>query len=361
MPKKDIKLRSEEVQDILTKTPHWMLRWGNIILLLLIFLFFLFSWFIRYPDIQYADAIITTQIPPQKIYANTSGLIDTLFVDNDQIVKKGEILGMIENTAKLKDVLFLREIIETIKIQQDSLYFPIDKIPLLSLGEIAPALAIFEKDYIDYSINKTLDIRYNQIKSNKISDAQLHLDLKSEREIERRKIKIAEDNRLFKNLIQSFKLLQEALKTWEFKYLLMTNLDGKVSFINTFIEKNQNVNQGELLFTIVPTEKNEYVAKIKIPVENSIKIKKNQDVNIKLFNYPETEYGMLKAKIESIPTSPNKEGFYLVQASLDSPLSTSYNIEIPFNTEMQGTAEIIIEDLRLLERFFYKLKGLFNN
>ena len=34
-------LRSEEVQDILTKVPHWMIRWGHVVILLLLFLVFL--------------------------------------------------------------------------------------------------------------------------------------------------------------------------------------------------------------------------------------------------------------------------------------------------------------------------------
>jgi len=39
-------------------------------------------------------------------------------------------------------------------------------------------------------------------------------------------------------------------------------------------------------------------------------------------------------------------------------LVTSYNKEIPFKQEMRGTAEIITEDLRLIERFFYQFKEL---
>lgn len=29
----NIELRSEEVQDILTKIPHWMIRWGSLVIL----------------------------------------------------------------------------------------------------------------------------------------------------------------------------------------------------------------------------------------------------------------------------------------------------------------------------------------
>ncbi|MEM9548782.1 MAG: HlyD family secretion protein, partial [Bacteroidota bacterium] len=37
-------------------------------------------------------------------------------------------------------------------------------------------------------------------------------------------------------------------------------------------------------------------------------------------------------------------------------LITSYKQEIEFRQEMSGTAEIITEDLRLIERFFYQFR-----
>ena len=46
----DIELRSEEVQDILTRVPHWMIRWGNIVVLLVLFSMMFGAFFIKYPD-----------------------------------------------------------------------------------------------------------------------------------------------------------------------------------------------------------------------------------------------------------------------------------------------------------------------
>lgn len=68
---KNIELRSEEVQEILTKTPHWMIRWGNLLILIIIILIFLFSWFIKYPDIITTEITITTQVPPEKLVAKS--------------------------------------------------------------------------------------------------------------------------------------------------------------------------------------------------------------------------------------------------------------------------------------------------
>ena len=118
------------------------------------------------------------------------------------------------------------------------------------------------------------------------------------------------------------------------------------------------VSAGDHICSIIPDHTGGYVARLKAPEANSGKITKGQKVNIKLFNYPVTEYGHISGRISSISTLPSPEGFYWVEVILTNELQTSYNIEIPFKLEMSGTAEIITEDLRLCERFFYRLKGI---
>lgn len=74
--KKELELRSEEVQDILSQIPHWMIQWGNVLIFSLIILVFIFSWLIKYPDILSSEITITTAIPPEKIVASTTGRIE---------------------------------------------------------------------------------------------------------------------------------------------------------------------------------------------------------------------------------------------------------------------------------------------
>jgi len=80
-----------------------------------------------------------------------------------------------------------------------------------------------------------------------------------------------------------------------------------------------------------------------------------------LANYPNQEFGMLVGKIKNISLISDKNGNYLIDVSLPNNLITTYNKELAFKQEMQGTAEIITEDLRLAERFFYQLRSVFDN
>lgn len=59
MPESNQKLRSEAVQDILTKVPHWMIMWGNTIMLLLVVLVFVLASIIEYPDVIEVNVQVT--------------------------------------------------------------------------------------------------------------------------------------------------------------------------------------------------------------------------------------------------------------------------------------------------------------
>jgi hypothetical protein len=174
-----IELRSEEVQEILTKVPHWMIRWGNSVFFLLIILLLALSWFIKYPDIINSDAIITTEIPPEKEYARASGKIDTIFVNDGQEILKREPLAIIENTANYQDVFFLKSIIDSITIQKQAFYFPIEKMPILFLGDIETSYALFENNYIQYILNKELQPFTNEAIANEVTKSELKRRLKN--------------------------------------------------------------------------------------------------------------------------------------------------------------------------------------
>ena len=63
--------------------------------------------------------------------------------------------------------------------------------------------------------------------------------------------------------------------------------------------------------------------------------------------------------LKTISVIPDADGNYIIDVILPEKLITSYKKEIPFKQEMSGVAEIITEDLRLMERFFYQLKDVF--
>ncbi|MCH8955783.1 hypothetical protein IIA28_10785 [candidate division KSB1 bacterium] len=102
-------LRSEEVQEILSYIPHWIIRWGISILFLTIIILLCASWIIKYPDIITSRVTLTTQNPPARVVAQASGKLTKLFVEENEYVEANAYLAAIENPAQIQNVFALKE------------------------------------------------------------------------------------------------------------------------------------------------------------------------------------------------------------------------------------------------------------
>src|SRR5258705_13538792 len=108
-------LRSDEVQDILTRVPHWMIRWGTLLIFGIVIMLFFTSWFLKYPDVVNSEIVITTNIPPEKLIAKTSGRIEAILVKDKATIQENTPLAIIENAANYKDVFLLKKLIDDAK------------------------------------------------------------------------------------------------------------------------------------------------------------------------------------------------------------------------------------------------------
>src|SRR5690554_8207165 len=91
--------------------------------------------------------------------------------------------------------------------------------------------------------------------------------------------------------------------------------------------EHQTINAGENTFVIIPQIQSDFVGKIKAPALNSGKIQIGQEVNIRLANYPDREFGIIKGTIKSISLTPDKENNLLIDVTLSGGLETSYKKE----------------------------------
>jgi multidrug resistance efflux pump len=424
MENTEIELRSEEVQEIFTRVPHWMIRWGSVVVLLILLTLFFVSWFIKYPDVITTQIVITTNIPPEKLVAKVPGKIEAILVKDKASILKNTPLAVIENSANYNDVFLLKSIVDTINIDKDK--FPFEKLKSAQLGEIEIFFAVFQKESIADDLNTKLQPyqvegtaqsyeaiqlkeRLSLLESQKsINQNELVLqknDLNryeklytkgiiAAQEIEKQRLIYLQSQKNYKgilstistlksslnelnknskttqineskenvnlerNVIQAFYGLKKAIKDWELNYVLRSSIDGKVSFLQLWAE-NQTVNAGDNVFAVIPTNESGYIGKVKAPAQNSGKIKIGQTVNIRLANYPDREFGIIKGTIKAISLTPDKDGNLLINVSLPNGLETSYKKQIVFQQEMSGTADIVTEDLRLIERLLYQFRDIF--
>lgn len=421
---KEIELRSEEVQEILTRVPHWMIRWGSVVVLLIVLSLFFVSWLVKYPDVITTQIVITTNTPPEKLVAKVSGKIEAILVNDKATVYENTPLAVIENSANYKDVFLLKSMVDTIAIDKNK--FPFEKLKMAQLGEVESYFAVFQKESIADDLNAKLQpyqvegtaqsyesielkerlrLLESQRSNNQAelvlqkSDLDRHEGLFKKgiiatQELEKHKLTYLQVERNYKsllstisqlksainelnknskttqineskenvnlerNVIQSFYGLKKAIRDWELNYLLRSSIEGKVSFLQLWAP-NQTVNAGDNVFAVIPTNEKGYIGKVKAPAQNSGKIKVGQTVNIRLANYPDREFGIIKGAIKAISLTPDKDGNVLIDVSLPKGLKTSYQKPIVFQQEMSGTADIVTDDLRLIERLLYQFRDVF--
>jgi hypothetical protein len=154
-------------------------------------------------------------------------------------------------------------------------------------------------------------------------------------------------------------LLNE-ISEWEENFLLKSPIEGRLSY-NDVWGKFQNVKSGEAIFTVAPYERQDLIGKCDIPIRNSGKIREDQKVFLKLENFPYREWGTVEASVGSISQVPRtgENLGYVVYLNIDD-LTTSYGKKLEFNQELIGTAEILLEEVTVLERLFYQFRNLWS-
>lgn len=151
-------------------------------------------------------------------------------------------------------------------------------------------------------------------------------------------------------------ILKAELNIWENTYLLKSPVDGIVTFTRYWTE-NQIVVRDEPVLSVIPHKAGNYLGRMNLKMLRSGKVKPGQLVNIKLSSYPYLEYGMLRGIIRTKSMVPSKDA-YIIEIELPDGLTTLYGKKLEFTQNMDGTAEIITEDLRLLQKMINPLRYL---
>lgn len=422
----EIELRSDEFQEIVQQSPRWMIRSGISLILGIILLLLLGSYFFRYPDVINANIVVLSENPPAYLAARTTARIDSIIVSDQQIVSDNQIIAILESTANFQDAMKLKEMLlrmEPFMLTFDTLS-SVQPETDLQLGDIQSDYSSFvrlhndyfaflrlklyprkikalrqqvamnriyynrlwaekqdmEADYrisnmqfkrdsalqlkgvlsdLDLEKSKTLYIqkKYNlNVAKTKLAETQT-ASLKLEQDVVDAEMEFADQKKKAQNtLIEAMNILKSRLAYWEQSFVIRTPIEGRVSFTN-FWSKNQQVKKDEIVFTVIPEKQSLIIGRISLPVKGAGKVAVGQKVNIRFENFPYMEYGFIRGSVKSISLIPNNEN-YIVEVDLPQDMLTNYNIQLKFSQEMKGSAEIITEDLRLIQRFINPVKSL---
>ncbi|MBP1617176.1 MAG: hlyD 2 [Bacteroidetes bacterium] len=424
---KEIELYSEEVQEVFGNVPPWILRWGITFLGLIVAVLIAGSYLFKYPDMISAELVLTTSIPPAGIVAKTSGKIAELRVGDQQIVRTGDCLAVIENPASYEDVLSLEKEINSVGESINKLKTYYLKQENLRLGIIQSSFSSFLINLENY--NKFIELDYyprkmgsvrqlieanrnhyrNAQKRSEIVQQQVELEKKiydredylkkqnlisdeendkakgqflqsqmsrqnMQSELDNQQMQIMQlegnladleqqylekKNSILSELNTNLTQLQNEIRSWKMTYVLSSPLDGQVTFTN-YWSVNQNVTAGLVVFSVIPKIPSQLIAKAQLPAARSGKVKVGQSVNVHFTNFPDNEFGMVRGVVNRISLLPT-DGKYVVEVKFPNGLVTTYNKKLPLAHEMAANAEIITNDLRLMDQFFLPMKRMVKN
>ena len=421
---KDIELRCEEVQEILTRPPHALIRWGITVFFGVLALLFIGGSFFKYPDIVSAGITITTEHPPVWIVARGSGKIQEVYRKDRETIKAGDIIAVLENPAITAHVLELKERITSFILTDSCIcqtVFPEKP----ELGNIQNAYASFIKCLTDYRnflsidlyaqkeqaackelqeyqkyirhLNKQAELDEEQVqiasvthsREKKLFDKgliskadyeeaqQTYLNRRQGREqlmtslssariqeaqlqqsiVEIRMERNREANTISTSLKSALNDLLVSISDWELGYLFISPAGGILSYNNIW-QKNQNVNAGDKVFSIVASAPGDIIGKIKLPVSGSGKVSPGQRVNISVTGYPYMEFGFLTGEVQSVSLLASEDNMYTVTVGLPQNLYTSYGKQLDFKGELSGTAEVMTDERSVTARLLSPLRYL---
>lgn len=405
---------SEPVREIMGKPPRKILTWGNTMILSILVLFLLFSWLIKYPDTIASPVIITTSNPPVTLVSKITGHIKSFFVNEKEQVKTGQIIAIMESTASLEEIKLLEQTIDTIRRPELIAYKSLPLFSQLGElqgnygtflkdlsdynnnlkndfygSKVASLSAEIERltDYINrlnvkeklYSENQKIELKKFrrdstlfsagvipeiEYETSRQSLLKVRIDLQQVRldysaksiekaekhqELQENSItRVDEREKLISILREAFLNLKAQINIWKNNYLLISPVDGIASFTK-FWTANQSVTKDESVVSIIPLEPGKFIGRVDLKMLRSGKVKTGQMVNIKLSSFPYLEYGMVRGIVKSKSMVPSGDA-YVIEIELPQGLSTLYGIKLEFNQNMQGSAEIITEDIRLLQK-----------
>ncbi len=417
-------LRSSEVNEVLSKPPAWLIRWGITIFFIVLVLMLAVTWFIRYPDLVSGHLKIVSENLPKSVIAKTDGKLVKLLVNNGQMVQQGQKIAYLESTANHDEVLILSNLADSLvnltAEEHFSAVYSVQIPPFFQLGELQKSYQAFQETFIrvksfvgngtylqkrkmlenDFAQLHSLQSNLkNQLQNNQKDLALAEDELESQKRLQEKGYVSKNDYRqamskvlgkqqineqmqsTMKNnvmsqnqkqqeileldktiteqknaLIQAMHTLKSDIEAWKQRYIAIAPTTGKVTFLQT-LQENQLVKIGQELLYILPNGEG-FHGEMNIGQFNFGKVKRGQEIIVKLQSYPYEEYGTLRGQIQSISEIP-KDSAYFVKVNFPKGLITSANKTIPFRNGMTASGEIITEDKRLIERFFKEFVRIF--
>jgi len=129
----NINIRSQEIQEILAKFPSWLIRFGSLLLLLVVVTAIVASAFVSFPLKEEISVSIQPLREELELFPNQDGQLEQLLVVQSELVKIGQTIAILQSDALSADIFLLESKLDSL-VNSPHLKESIDFSKKLSLG-----------------------------------------------------------------------------------------------------------------------------------------------------------------------------------------------------------------------------------
>lgn len=409
-------IHSEDLQEIISKPPSWLLQRGITFIVLTIFMIFGLSFFIRYPEVVTVSMKFNTSSAPKILTSKVDGNLVRILAKDGATVEKNTDIAYLESIADHDQVLILLDKMKKVRSGILGLADLKDVVTPteLELGEVQNSYQNFYLAYLNYVAIKKEgiyqkrkgfiqdEVKYINEQSQRIQEG---LDLQKKElalaEAEYAKYQILADKKVISQLELQQKealLLTKRQSIPQTENTIISNQSNRLSkdkemseinnqmfeeekkfyqSLNTFISDAENwkkqyvitsTSKGVLIYGdflqenqlvkvgdelfYVNANKDDYYGEILIPQRKSSKVKIGQDVLIKVQSYPYQEYGYLRGNIDYISDIPIRDSVFFSKVILTRNEQDSV---IKLKPGILAEADVITEDHSIFNRIWLNL------
>ncbi len=299
--------RSELTQEVVSRRPDFLEKWALLICLGLLLILVSGAWFIRYPDLILADALLTGCTPPEKVISAQSGKLSSLLVTNNQQVKKGQIIGLVESSASASEIIDLRSRLDSILRRGTN-------------RSREPVGYLFSQYYKHLG---ELQKSYNSISAARPSST-----------------------------IQSLVAFKNEVDDWIGNYTIRAPRSGSLVFLLP-IRQDQYISKDSLLGYVNPPDSNYYI-EVKLSQKDLGVVDTGMKVQLQFDAYPYRESGFVPGRLSYISKASVNSSFPGT-VSLDRGLVTNRGIALPYINGLRANALIITKEQSFLKRIYYSI------
>jgi len=413
-----LEVRSAEVQEIIGRPPHWLVRWGITAFFGVLGLVLLSAWAIKYPETINAPVKLTAINAPKTVQSRIEGKLVRLLAGNNTRVQKGQVLGWLESTASHRQVLALSSKIDSMRKWLTS--GKLNKFHNLrfdgysDLGELQNAFQTFEqawRTFVSYQPGRFYSRKKRLLKQELTYNQMLLKQLKQQKELQQSDVKLSQkeyhakkklaeknlvapleiarkrgdlraarlpllqtESAIIRNhsqqmvkkqklmelnkqmaqqksiFLQALNSLQSATEAWEEKYLLTAPVSGKFIY-GGILQENQTLRAGQKVGYIQP-DNTHFFGEVMISQHSFGKINKGQKVLVRFSGYPYQEFGSVEGRLDYLSAMPVRDSIFVGKVSFPKGFTTNYGKKLSPRNGLMGQAQIITEDMTLLERFY---------